>query len=75
LPRLPRLPARRIARALERGGFELDRQRGSHLVYVNRQTERVAVVPVHGGRDVPVGTLKGILSQAALTTEQFLELL
>lgn len=36
---------------------------------------RVAVVPMHGGRDIPRGTLGSILRQAGLTVAEFRELL
>jgi predicted RNA binding protein YcfA (HicA-like mRNA interferase family) len=50
-------------------GFEALRQRGSHVVM--RKGERGAVVPQH--REVKTGTLAGILRQAGVTTEEFLE--
>ncbi len=35
---------------------------------------RLVVVPVHGDRDLPVGTLRSILRQADLTAEELTEL-
>ena len=62
-------------KALERAGFAFERQRGSHAVLINRQTRRCAVVPLHGGRDIPPGTLRGILRQAGLTVDELHRLL
>jgi len=62
---------------LERAGFEVARQRGSH-VQVRRyiRGEKVTFpVPVHGGRTVKPGTLHGILRKANLSVEQLTELL
>jgi len=36
---------------------------------------RLVVVPVHGGRDLPLGTLRSILRQADLAAEELTELL
>ena len=70
MPKLPVVSGRELLRALERAGFEFERQRGSHAVLINRERGRAAVVPLHGGRDIPPGTLRGILRQAGLTVEE-----
>jgi predicted RNA binding protein YcfA (HicA-like mRNA interferase family) len=75
LPRPPTLNAREIVRALQKSGFVFSRQRGSHAIMTHPRTGRVAVVPMHGGRDILPETLAGILKQAGLTVEEFLELL
>jgi predicted RNA binding protein YcfA (HicA-like mRNA interferase family) len=49
--------------------------RGSHH-YLRRAGEPgLVVVPVHGNRDLPAGTLRAILRQAQLTRSEFLDLL
>ena len=75
MPRLPVVSGREMLRALKRGGFELERQRGSHAVLVNRERGRAAVVPLHGGKDIPPGTIRGILQQAGLTADDLRALL
>jgi predicted RNA binding protein YcfA (HicA-like mRNA interferase family) len=52
-------------------GFEQKRQAGSHVVI--RRGPKGCVVPMH--REVKVGTLAGILRQADLGTDEFLEAL
>ncbi|MGH3872579.1 MAG: type II toxin-antitoxin system HicA family toxin [Pseudonocardiaceae bacterium] len=47
---------------------------GSHAK-VAHPDGRVAVVPMHGGRDLPRGTLGSILRQTRLTIAEFRELL
>lgn len=69
--RLPRVTGREIVRALERAGFIFDRQRGSHVILVNPQTRQRVSVPVHAGRTVKVGTLKGILEDAGISLDDF----
>ena len=75
MPRLPRVTAEEIGRALERVGFAFVRQRGSHRIYRHPESQRRVVVPYHGSRVVPPGTLANVLRQANLDIERFVELL
>jgi predicted RNA binding protein YcfA (HicA-like mRNA interferase family) len=74
--RLPIVTGQRVVRALERAGFVVDRIVGSHhvLEYPGDPT-RTVVVPCHSGRDLKLGTLRGIIRQAGLTVEEFSALL
>jgi predicted RNA binding protein YcfA (HicA-like mRNA interferase family) len=62
-------------RALQQAGFELVHVRGSHHYLRRPDGSRLVVVPVHGNRDLPVGTFRSILRQAELTREELLEFL
>jgi len=75
MPKLPVLSGKEIMKALSKAGFEVSRQRGSHVVMtkVAGEGKLVAVVPMH--KEVDPGTLLAILAQANLTREQFLELI
>ena len=57
------------ARALKRLGFVPLRQTGSHLIL--RKDQRTVVVPQH--KPIKPGTLKGVIEQAGLTLEEFVE--
>ncbi len=73
MPKLPRISSREAIRALERLGFEQVRQTGSHVV-LKKETEEGkvgCVVPMH--RELKVGTLSGIIKQARVTVEEFIE--
>ncbi len=59
------------AKALKRLGFVELRQSGSHLIL--RRATRTVVVPQH--KPLKPGTLKGIIEQAGLTPETFIEAL
>lgn len=73
---LPNLSGKAIVRALRNAGFELRKVRGSHHVLIRAGAPaRMVSVPVHGGRTVPIETLKAIIEQAGLTVEEFTELL
>lgn len=74
MPPVPSVSGERIVRALERAGFEVARIHGSH--YILRHPDgRGTTVPVHQGRDVAKGTLRGILADIGLTVEDFQRLL
>jgi len=73
MPKLRRVSGQEAIRALERLGFEQVRQRGSHVI-LKKQTPEGAVgcvVPLH--RELAIGTLRGILRQAGVTPEEFME--
>jgi predicted RNA binding protein YcfA (HicA-like mRNA interferase family) len=74
MPKLPAISAQKLAKALEKAGFELIRVRGSHHYYYNSQTDKVAVVPFHS-KDLRKGTLSAILKDANLSVEELLELI
>lgn len=73
MPKLPRVSGAEAIRALERLGFVRLRQRGSHvsLAKETREGRRGTVVPLH--RELATGTLRGILKQANVTPEEFIE--
>lgn len=71
-PRLPACRPKDACRALERAGFRLIRQRGSHRIYT--KGDRGVTVPYHT-KDLKRGTLKAIIEDAGLTEDAFLELL
>jgi predicted RNA binding protein YcfA (HicA-like mRNA interferase family) len=74
LTRLPRgLSGRQVRRALERAGFYLKRQKGSHMVFRRDQPFAQVVVPAHSRIDT--GTLASILDAAGLTAAQFSDLI
>ena len=72
-PRLSTIKPREIVRALEKAGFYIFRQKGSHL-FMKHHDGRWTTIPMHG-KDISRGTLQGILRQSRLTPEQLLELL
>jgi predicted RNA binding protein YcfA (HicA-like mRNA interferase family) len=49
--------------------------RGSHHYLRRSDGGPLIVVPVHGNRDLPTGTLRSILRQADLTPEDLVDLL
>jgi predicted RNA binding protein YcfA (HicA-like mRNA interferase family) len=73
MAKLRRVSGEETIHALERLGFVQTRQRGSHVV-LKRQTpegEVGCVVPLH--KELAIGTLRGILKQAKVSPEEFME--
>ena len=75
MPRLPRVSARDLTRALEKEGFVLSRSRGSHRIYRHLETGKRVTVPYHAGRIIPPGTLANILREAGIDRDKLRTLL
>ncbi len=67
-------PAKKVIKLLSKIGFEIVRQRGSHVI-MKHSDGRVTVVPVHPGEDLGRGMLSKIIRDSRITREQFLKLL
>lgn len=61
-------------KVIEKLGFYLDRQKGSHAVYKNTYGQRV-VVPIHSGKELKKGTLMGMIQDIGIDKETFFKLL
>lgn len=72
MAKLRRVSGQEAICALERLGFKKVRQRGSHVVLKKQMPEGVVgcVVPLH--RELAIGTIRGILRQAKITPEDFI---
>jgi len=74
MPKLPRLSGQEVIKMLSKIGFQIARQKGSHII-LTKQTDggKVAVVvPNHA--EVDRGTLLEIIRQSRLKKEEFLAL-
>lgn len=74
MPKLPRLTARQIATVLEKLGFSLARQSGSHQIYRNADGKR-ATIPLHASKILHPKVLKSIMRDAELSVEDLEKLL
>jgi predicted RNA binding protein YcfA (HicA-like mRNA interferase family) len=71
LSKLPLLSWREVVKALTKAGFEVARQKGSHLILL--KDDRIVPVPKH--EQIKKGLLMAIIEEAGLTKEEFLQLL
>jgi len=72
--KFPRLTAKDIIKVVERHGFVLGRQSGSHRIYKDKQGKRVTI-PFHRGKVLHPKVVKSILKDANLTLKELRKLL
>jgi len=73
MPKLPRASGRETVQALERAGWEVARQRGSHVILTRPGSIYTLSVPLH--RELGPGLLRSLLRKAGLSVEEFRDLL
>lgn len=66
---IPSITPKDIIRILKQKGFVLDRNRGSHQIWLHPESRKRAVVPMHK-KDLPVGTMFSILKQAGIDKDE-----
>ena len=72
---LPAVKSKEAIKALQKAGFYIHHQTGSHIVMKHPANHKVRpVIPQHN-KDLKKGTLRSIISQAGLSIEEFLKLL
>jgi predicted RNA binding protein YcfA (HicA-like mRNA interferase family) len=75
MSKLPILTAQELIRTLKKIGFEIIRQKGSH-VFIAHEDGRTTVVPVHPGEDIGRGLLRKIIKEdIKISIQDFQELL
>ena len=72
-PKPPLVSGQQVVRALQRAGFNLVSQRGSHIKMFNPTKEITLIIPNH--REVDRWTLKGILQDAEISIDDFNQLI
>ncbi len=72
--RIPRITARKAIKVLEKMGFVLVRQSGSHKIYKSKDGKRITI-PYHSGKILHPKIVKRILEDTDLTIERFMELM
>ena len=74
MPRITPIDPYKLVKLLSKLGFKPLRQRGSHVVLMNKQGARI-IVPVHPGKKIKPGLIRIILTEAGLTREKYFKLL
>lgn len=70
MPPVPVLKPREVVRAFEKLGWEVARQRGSHIILTKAGHIATLSVPDHA--EVARGTLRSLIARAGLSVEEFL---
>ena len=70
---VPVLSPREVIRTFEKFGWEIARQRGSHIILTKEQHIATLSVPKH--TTVARGTLRSLIARADITVNEFLNAL
>ncbi|TKB72492.1 MAG: type II toxin-antitoxin system HicA family toxin [Nitrospira sp.] len=65
------LSGREVCRILEQHGFQMVRQRGSHVVMQRRTDSGTITVPVPDHGEIRIGTLQSIIRQSGVVRSAF----
>ena len=63
-----------VVKKLRKLGFDGPYGGGKHVFMRHPQTRMKISVPIHKGRDIPVGTLGAILRQSGISVEEWSKL-
>ncbi len=74
MPKLPAVAPERFARVARKLGFVLDRQKGSHAIFLRASDKRRLVLPMHR-KELKRGTLHSLIADLGITPEEFTRLL
>ena len=69
MPALPVMSGRKTVRVFEKLGWEIARQRGSHIILVKEGEIATLSIPDH--KEIAKGTLRSLIRSAGLTVEAF----
>lgn len=69
MPALPVISGRKAVRVFEELGWQIARQRGSHIIMVKTGEMETLSIPDH--KEVAKGTLRSLIRSAGITVEEF----
>ena len=69
MPAIPVLSGRKVVRAFENLGWQVVRQRGSHIIMVKDGEIATLSIPDH--KEIARGTLRSLIRTAGITVEEF----
>jgi len=58
--------AKEIIKQAKEKGWEIKSQRGSHVKLIHKELNKTEIIPYHGAKDIPTGTLNQILKKLGL---------
>lgn len=71
MPRLSRIKSRIVIKKLRALGYEGPFGGGRHVFMRHPKTRLKIPIPMHKGRDIPVGTLRSIIRMAGVSVEEW----
>jgi len=73
MSKLSQISGKECIKALEKAGFFVKRQKGSHIILCRNEPFAEVVIPNH--KTLDKGTLRAIIRQVDLDVDEFLKLL
>ncbi len=73
MPPVPLLPPSEVIKILQKFGWSVARQRGSHIILT--KPGHIATLSVPNHDEVARGTLRSLISKAGLTVDEFVKAL
>ena len=73
MPPVPILTPKEVIKIFQKLGWEISRQKGSHIIMTKPGNIASLSIPNHN--EVARGTLRSLISKAGLTTEDFIKIL
>lgn len=71
MPAVPLLKPSQVIKTFEKLGWEVARQKGSHIIMTKEGHPATLSIPNH--REVARGTLRSLISKAGITKDEFTE--
>lgn len=71
MPSLPVISGRKTVRAFEKLGWQVARQRGSHIIMVKDGEMTTLSIPDH--KEIAKGTLRSLIRAAGITVDEFIQ--
>jgi predicted RNA binding protein YcfA (HicA-like mRNA interferase family) len=72
MPKLPVCTGKEVIEVFEKIGWQIDRQKGSHVTLIKEGETVVLTVPLH--KEIDKGLLRSLIRKANLTVEEFITL-
>ena len=68
--RLANISATKFIKVMKRFGYQIIRQKGSHIVLQRQDPFSMLVIPNH--KEIDIGLIRSLIKEAGLTVEEFL---
>ena len=73
MAKLPTVTGREVIAVFQTFGFEVRRQKGSHVTMAKEGHRFLLTVPVHGTKPMNPGTLRSLIRNAGISVDEFIE--
>jgi predicted RNA binding protein YcfA (HicA-like mRNA interferase family) len=73
MAKLPICSGQEVIKAFQKAGWNIDRQKGSHVSLVKKGSALILTIPLHD--QIGRGLLRRLIRDAQMTVEEFVDLL